>query len=153
TQERAAVPTSPDLGVSLELFPKNPPLKHVWYAEPTARAACALILGSNHRARRYQRGCWGNTLSPSLEVSAEQRSKWAGMEEITKCSQPHRKPDGPERCMIKGSEVTDFSGKVHFSSTLKQDRAERAWCLACRNQTGGARTFAHLQEGPTAKKK
>ncbi|KAI4812440.1 hypothetical protein KUCAC02_023827, partial [Chaenocephalus aceratus] len=120
TQERAAVPTSPDLGVSLELFPKNPPLKHVWYAEPTARAACALILGSNHRARRYQRGCWGNTLSPSLEVSAEQRSKWAGMEEITKCSQPHRKPDGPERCMIKGSEVTDFSGKVHFSSTLKQ---------------------------------
>ncbi|KAM7385924.1 hypothetical protein PAMP_001965 [Pampus punctatissimus] len=30
----------------------------------------ALILGSNHGARCYQEGCWGNTLSPSLEVSS-----------------------------------------------------------------------------------
>ncbi|KAK1905653.1 Thrombospondin type-1 domain containing protein 7B, partial [Dissostichus eleginoides] len=138
TQERAAVPTSPDLGVSLELFPKNPPLKHVWYAEPTARAACALILGSNHRARRYQRGCWGNTLSPSLEVSAEQRSKCAGMEEITKCSQPHRKPDGPERCMIKGElGPRTPAGRAHSKEKGPSKRGRLDFSSCCRVTTAG----------------
>lgn len=61
----------------------------------------ALILGSNHRAHCYQKDCWGNTLSPSLEVSVEQKENVQGWKKITKCSQPHRKPDGPERCMIK----------------------------------------------------
>lgn len=38
----------------------------------------ALILGSNQREHRYQKGCWGNTLSPSLEVSAKQKANVQG---------------------------------------------------------------------------
>ncbi|CAB1425104.1 unnamed protein product [Pleuronectes platessa] len=62
----------------------------------------ALILGSNHRAHRYQKGCLG------------------------KHSKPESGGPGWRRALVFG--------------------------LRC-NQTGGARTSAHLQEGPTAKKK
>lgn len=75
----------------------------VWYAELPARATTPLwSQGSNHWGRCYQTGCWGNTLSLSLwRWVLSEKQMCTGGKKITKCSQAHRKRDGPERCLIK----------------------------------------------------
>lgn len=70
-------------------------------------AACSryhdtLIPGSNHWGRCYQTGFWGNTLSLSLwRWVVSEKQMCTGGKKITKCSQAHRKRDGPRHCLIK----------------------------------------------------
>lgn len=94
----------------------------MWYAEPPVCASCSSDPGKQSPSVPLSERLLGKHSKP--ECGGERRAKKAnvqGMEKITKCSQPHRKADGPEQLTIKGKEdtVSPRQAEASCGSTLQ----------------------------------
>lgn len=109
-------------------------LQLVWYAEPPARAACRSDPGKQSPSAALSERLLGKHSKPESGGERQAKSKCAGMEKITKCSQPHRKPDGPERCMIKVKWILYLQRSLRTAgiqqhTSKEQSKPAKCWLL------------------------
>lgn len=116
----------PSLPIILDLQEWPLILQHVWYAEPPARAACCSDPGKQSPSAPLSGGLLGKHFKPEFGGERQARSKCAGMEKITKCSQPHRKHDGPECCMIKVKWILYLQHSVRTAVIQRHTTTERS---------------------------